>query len=73
MGIVQAFSQVGLDMGIVQAGNLPLLSEIPSDLRDLCEQLIWNKTSTATEKLLQYATVRDHFLHFISLLTFYPE
>ncbi|XP_038616960.1 methionine synthase [Tachyglossus aculeatus] len=45
----------GLDMGIVNAGNLPVYDAIPRDLLRLCEDLIWNRDPDATEKLLHYA------------------
>jgi 5-methyltetrahydrofolate--homocysteine methyltransferase len=44
----------GMDMGIVNAGSLPLYDDIPKDLLELCENLIWNKEASATEKLLEY-------------------
>ena len=45
----------GMDMGIVNAGALPLYDDIDSNLRSLCEDLIWNRDSEATEKLLLLA------------------
>ncbi|XP_051849501.1 methionine synthase [Antechinus flavipes] len=45
----------GMDMGIVNAGNLPVYDDIHKDLLQLCEDLIWNKDPDATEKLLRYA------------------
>ncbi|XP_034964274.2 methionine synthase isoform X1 [Zootoca vivipara] len=45
----------GLDMGIVNAGNLPVYDDIHKELLQLCEDLIWNKDPEATEKLLRYA------------------
>uniref|UniRef100_A0A8B9FLT7 Methionine synthase n=1 Tax=Amazona collaria TaxID=241587 RepID=A0A8B9FLT7_9PSIT len=45
----------GMDMGIVNAGNLPVYDDIHKELLQLCENLIWNKDPDATEKLLQYA------------------
>ncbi|CAF0738701.1 unnamed protein product [Brachionus calyciflorus] len=47
--------KAGLDMGIVNAGGLPLYDDIEVELRDLCEAVIWNKDPNATEKLLAYA------------------
>ena len=44
-------------MGIVNAGAMPLYDSIPSELRDLCEAVVWNKDPAATEKLLVYAQV----------------
>ncbi|KAI6071814.1 5-methyltetrahydrofolate--homocysteine methyltransferase [Aix galericulata] len=45
----------GMDMGIVNAGNLPVYDDIHNELLQLCENLIWNKDPDATEKLLHYA------------------
>ncbi|KAF7648951.1 hypothetical protein LDENG_00149660 [Lucifuga dentata] len=45
----------GMDMGIVNAGNLPVYDDIDKKLLMLCENLIWNKDADATEKLLIYA------------------
>ncbi|KAJ8404758.1 hypothetical protein AAFF_G00331450 [Aldrovandia affinis] len=45
----------GMDMGIVNAGNLPVYDDIDKDLLQLCENLIWNRDPEATEKLLLYA------------------
>ncbi|XP_061480563.1 methionine synthase isoform X2 [Rhineura floridana] len=45
----------GMDMGIVNAGNLPVYDDIHKELLLLCEDLIWNKDPDATEKLLRYA------------------
>ncbi|KAK1793841.1 hypothetical protein P4O66_001567 [Electrophorus voltai] len=45
----------GMDMGIVNAGSLPVYDDIDKELLQLCENLIWNRDPDATEKLLQYA------------------
>ncbi|KAM3591436.1 uncharacterized protein V6R79_002108 [Siganus canaliculatus] len=45
----------GMDMGIVNAGNLPVYNDIDKQLLLLCENLIWNRDAEATEKLLAYA------------------
>ncbi|XP_069373353.1 methionine synthase isoform X1 [Paralichthys olivaceus] len=44
----------GMDMGIVNAGNLPVYDDIDKELLLLCENLIWNRDTEATEKLLAY-------------------
>lgn len=46
-----------MDLGIVNAGNLPVYDNIPKDLLKLCENLLWNKDPDGTEKLLLYAQV----------------
>lgn len=45
----------GLDMGIVNAGNLPIYADIDKDLLKLLEDAILNKHKDATENLLQHA------------------
>ncbi|MFM7085074.1 MAG: methionine synthase [Hyphomicrobium sp.] len=47
--------QAGMDMGIVNAGQLAVYDDIPTDLRNLCEDVILNKSSDATDKLLDAA------------------
>ena len=47
--------QAGMDMGIVNAGQLPVYAEIPEDLRVRCEDVILNRRPDATERLLQIA------------------
>lgn len=49
--------KVGMDMGIVNAGNLPVYNDIDKELMLLCENLIWSKDPDATEHLLAYAQV----------------
>ena len=46
-----------MDMGIVNAGNLPVYNDIPEDLLTLCENILWDKDPDGTEKLLTYAQV----------------
>jgi len=51
-----------MDMGIVNAGNLPVYDDIPSVLLQLCESAVWNLDQDVTEKLLEYAQVSTtHF------------
>ena len=47
--------QTGMDMGIVNAGQLPVYAEIPEDLRARCEDVILNRRPDATERLLAIA------------------
>lgn len=49
--------QAGMDMGIVNAGNLPVYDDIHPDLLRMCENLLWNTDPDGTEKLLAYAQV----------------
>ncbi len=45
----------GMDMGIVNAGMMEIYDEIPRDLRDLVEDVIFNRNPDATDKLIVYA------------------
>ncbi|MCP4092834.1 MAG: methionine synthase [Planctomycetes bacterium] len=47
--------KVGLDMGIVNAGRLPLYDDLDPRLRDCCEDLILARRSEAAEDLLEMA------------------
>lgn len=47
--------KMGMDMGIVNAGQLPIYNDIPADLLELCENALWNKDPEVTEKILLYA------------------
>ena len=48
--------QAGLDMGIVNAGQLAVYEEIPKKLREHVEDVILNKRTDSTERLLQFAS-----------------
>lgn len=51
----------GLDMGIVNAGQLAVYEEIPRDLLDLVEDVLLDRRPDATERLTLYAeSVREH-------------
>ena len=47
--------KVGMDMGIVNAGQLAVYDEIDPELRDLCEDVVLNRRPDATERLLEAA------------------
>ena len=47
--------KAGMDMGIVNAGGLPVYDDIEKRLLGLCEDILWNKDPEATENLLKYA------------------
>ena len=52
-------TRAGMDMGIVNAGQLAVYSEIPADLRARVEDVVLNRRPDATERLLDVAdTVR---------------
>ena len=45
----------GMDMGIVNAGALPVYDDIPAELRERVEDLVLNRRADATERLLEIA------------------
>ena len=47
--------KAGMDMGIVNAGQLVIYDEIEPTLRQLCEDVILNRNPEATDKLLAFA------------------
>jgi len=47
--------KVGMDMGIVNAGALPVYDQIDPELRDLCEDVILNRRPDATERMVDNA------------------
>ncbi|MGE3959553.1 MAG: methionine synthase [Vicinamibacterales bacterium] len=47
--------QAGLDMGIVNAGQLAVYQDIPKDLLDHVEDVIFNRRPDATERLVEFA------------------
>jgi len=50
--------QAGMDMGIVNAGQLQIYDEIEPELRQLCEDVVLNLRSNATERLVAFS---EHF------------
>lgn len=47
--------RAGMDMGIVNAGQLVVYDEIEPQLRELCEDVIMNRRPDATERLVAFA------------------
>ncbi len=47
--------RAGMDMGIVNAGQLVVYDEIEPQLRELCEDVIFNKRPDATDRLITFA------------------
>ncbi|MFC1602412.1 methionine synthase [Pseudomonadota bacterium] len=47
--------QAGLDMGIVNAGQLAIYDDLPEELRELVEDMVLNRRPDATERLLNVA------------------
>jgi len=48
--------QAGMDMGIVNAGNLAIYADIPGDLLIAVEDVLFNRRPDATDKLLELAS-----------------
>jgi 5-methyltetrahydrofolate--homocysteine methyltransferase len=47
--------RAGMDMGIVNAGALPLYDDLEADLRERVEDVVLNRRQDATERLLEIA------------------
>ena len=47
--------QAGMDMGIVNAGQLTVYEEIPKELRDKIEDVLFNRNTEATDALVEFA------------------
>ena len=47
--------QAGMDMGIVNAGQLAVYDDIAPELRELCEDVVLNRRPDATDRLLEAA------------------
>nr|WP_262690234.1 methionine synthase [Kordiimonas aestuarii] len=47
--------RAGMDMGIVNAGQLTVYSDIPPELKERVEDVVLNRRSDATERLLEIA------------------
>src|SRR5262245_43908113 len=47
--------KAGLDMGIVNAGQLAVYEDIPAQLREHVEDIIFNRRPDATERMVEYA------------------
>jgi 5-methyltetrahydrofolate--homocysteine methyltransferase len=47
--------KAGLDMGIVNAGQIDVYDEIPKELLERCEDVLLNRRDDATERLVEYA------------------
>ena len=52
--------RAGLDMGIVNTGQLAIYEEIPKDLLELVEDVVLNRRPDATERLLAFADSVKH-------------
>jgi len=47
--------QAGMDMGIVNAGQLGVYDDLNPELRELCEDVVLNRRADATDRLLEAA------------------
>lgn len=47
--------KAGMDMGIVNAGQIDIYDEIPKELLELCEDVILNRRADSTERLVDFA------------------
>ncbi|WP_456406676.1 methionine synthase [Caldithrix abyssi] len=47
--------QAGMDMGIVNAGQITVYEDIPKDLLELVEDVLFNRRPDATERLIAFA------------------
>lgn len=47
--------KAGLDMGIVNAGQLEVYEEIPEEFRELVEDVLLNRRNDSTERLVEFA------------------
>jgi 5-methyltetrahydrofolate--homocysteine methyltransferase len=47
--------KAGMDMGIVNAGMITVYDEIPKDLLELVEDVLFNRRPDATERLVEFA------------------
>ncbi|MGE4061957.1 MAG: methionine synthase [Rhodospirillaceae bacterium] len=47
--------KAGMDMGIVNAGQLAVYEDIPAELKERCEDVILNRRTDATDRLLEIA------------------
>ncbi len=47
--------KAGMDMGIVNAGQLAIYEEIPAELRECVEDVVLNRRADSTERLLEIA------------------
>ena len=53
--------RAGMDMGIVNAGQLAIYEDLPGDLRDAVEDVVLNRRPDSTERLLDVAErYKDH-------------
>ena len=47
--------KAGMDMGIVNAAQLGVYSDIPADMLELCEDVLFNRRDDSTERMVAFA------------------
>ncbi len=47
--------KAGMDMGIVNAGQMAVYDDLDPELREACEDVVLNRRPDATERLLEFA------------------
>ena len=57
--LLKSFLLSSLTLGIVNAGALPVYDDIESELLNLCEEILWNKSPDSTEKMLNYCQTNN--------------
>jgi 5-methyltetrahydrofolate--homocysteine methyltransferase len=48
-------TRAGMDMGIVNAGQLAVYDDIPKELLERVEDVLWNRREDATERLVEFS------------------
>jgi len=57
-----AVVESGMDVGIVNAAEMIAYEELEPDMKVLCENLVFNKTEDATEKMLERTTLEKKII-----------
>ena len=63
--------KAGLDMAIVNAGQLAVYEEVDGPLLERVEDVLFNRRPDATERLVEIAEIKDH--PFMLGTQFHPE
>ena len=59
LGVPLPRDPAGLDMGIVNAGQLAVYEDIPQELLERVEDVLFNRRPDATERLVEFAEQRE--------------
>merc|ERR1711871_762571 len=60
--LYHAIVESGMDVGIVNAKEMIHIDEVEADMKLLCENLVFNRTAEATEKMLERTTREKEIL-----------